>query len=328
MARAFFMRQRRSGRSLAIGHHGSVRRLLVLLLIAAVAACDPAPTQPGAQPTGAISEAAAPELPAADPVPPSLQAFAAEAEAACAAAVAAIEAAPLRGDPLASYAKRRDVRAAARHYSAAAREWSEAAGALFAFGTPAGPRGQRFIAALDVLAMRSRQVAQALSQGDDEATQSTLAAAEQALYEADSAGRALGLGPLEDCGEATLRAAGRRRVVVKAVDFEFLLAADGVRAGATRFVLRNRGEEEHQLFVVPLREPGTLGAAVAADRRGDPPGPFLAGRGEATAVALPGERTTLDVVLERGPYGFICYVPSPDGTPHAFKGMWREINVD
>ena len=304
-----------------------MRRLLVLLLIAAVAACDPAPTGPAEQPSAAPPDGAAPQLPAADPVPPSLRAFAAEARAACATAAAILDATPLRGDPLASFAKRRDVRAAVQHYNAAARGWSDAAGALFAFGTPDDGRGQRFIAALDVLAMRSRQVAQALAAGDEEATQSSLAAAEQAVFEADSAGRALGLGPLENCGRTTVRSAGRRRVVVNAVDFEFRLGQDRLPVGATRFVLRNRGTEEHQLFVVPLRQPGTLDAAVAADRRGEPPGPFLAGRGEATAVVRPGERATVDVVLEPGPYGFLCYVASPDGTPHAFKGMALEVMV-
>lgn len=307
-----------------------MHRLLALLLVAAVVACDPAP--PGAsvaEPSDGVAPAAsAPELPAADPVPPSLEAFTAEATAACATAVAVLEARPLRGDPLTAYAKRRDVRAAVQHYRAAARGWSDAAGALFAFGSPEDERGQRFIAALDVLAMRSRQVAKALAEGDTEDAQTMLAAAEQALYEAESAGRALGIGPLLECGNVAPQAAGRRRVVVNAVDFEFRAAGAVLEAGATRFVLRNRGTEEHQLFVVPLRERGTLPAAVAADRRGERVTPFLAGPGAATAVARAGERVTLDMELNRGSYGFVCYVASPDGTPHAFKGMAAEFEVE
>jgi hypothetical protein len=257
-----------------------------------------------------------------------LEVFTAEAQAVCSTAVAALEARPLRGDPLAAYATRRDVRAAAQHYSAAARGWSDAASTLFAFGTPDDPRGQRFIAALDVLAMRSRQVAQALRAGDTEEAQAMLGAAEQASYEADAAGRDLGLGPLTHCGEGAVRDAGRRRVVVNGVDFAFRMAGETLRAGATRFVLRNRGAEEHQLFVVPLRQPGSLAAAVAADRRGEPLGSFLAGRGATTAVARPAERVTVDVELKPGPYGLLCYVTSPDGTPHAFKGMALEIAVE
>lgn len=256
-----------------------------------------------------------------------MEAFAAEATAACATAVARLEARPLRGDPLAPYARRRDARAAVRHYSAAARAWDDAAGRLFAIGIPDDDRGQRFVAALDVLSMRSRQVAEALAQPDTETAQLSLAAMEQALYEADAAGRELAMGPLLECGAVIPRLRGRQRVIVNAVDFDFRVVEDVLSPGATRFVVRNRGTEEHQLFVVPLREPGTLSAAVAADRRGERLAPFLAGRGAATAVARPGERVVLDVDLERGPYGFVCYVASPDGTPHAFKGMALETAV-
>lgn len=306
-----------------------VRRLVTLLLVAALAACDPAPsTDSSTLPTdGPGVNAAQPELPAADPVAPSVAEFAAEAASACATAAAVLDARPLRGDPLAPYAKRRDVRAAVQHYSAAARGWTAAAETLFAFGTPEDPRGQRFIAALDVVAMRSRQVAEALAAGDEELAQSMLGAAEQAMYEADTAARELGLGPLSHCGEPSPRLAGRQRIVVDAVDFGFRTPAEPAQPGAARFVLRNRGVEEHQLFVVPLREPGTLRAAVAADRRGERLDAFLAGRGAATAVARPGERMTLDMELEPGPYGFLCFVASPDGTPHAFKGMALEVTV-
>jgi hypothetical protein len=305
-----------------------VSRLLTLILLLALIGCDASSTEPTAQPTVEPAAQGAPsELPAADPVPPSVAVFAAEATGACATARAVLDARPLRGDPLTSYATRRDVRAAVRHYSAAARAWSDAAGSLFEFGTPEDPRGQRFIAALDVLAMRSRQVAEALAARDADTAQSMLGAKEQALFEADAAGRELGLGPLSRCGEASPRAAGRRRVLVNGVDFAFRVATPTLGAGATRFVLRNRGEEEHQLYVVPLRQPGTLTAAVAADRRGEPLGLFLADRGAATAVAQPGERATLDMELEPGPYGFVCFVASPDGTPHAYKGMTLEVAV-
>lgn len=306
-----------------------MRRLLVVLVLAALAACDSAPSTDTSAPAGdaPARDAAPPELPAADPVAPSVADFAAEAASACATAAAVLDARPLRGDPLAPYARRRDVRAAVQHYSAAARGWSAAAETLFAFGTPEDPRGQRLIAALDVVAMRSRQVAEALAAGDKGLAQSMLGAAEQAVYEADTAARDLGLGPLTQCGEPAPRLAGRQRIVVDGVDFDFRTRAEAIAPGATRFVLRNRGVEEHQLFVVPLREPGTLGAAVAADRRGERLDKFLAGRGAATAVARPGERMTLDMELEPGPYGFLCFVASPDGTPHAFKGMLREVTV-
>lgn len=306
-----------------------VHRLVTILLIAALAACDPAqPIDSSARPTdGPGAGTAQPELPAADPIAPSVAGFTGEAASACATAAAVLDARPLRGDPLAPYAKRRDVRAAVQHYSAAARGWSAAAETLFAFGTPEDPRGQRLIAALDVVAMRFRQVAEALAARDEELAQSMLGAAEQAWDEADTAARDLGLGPLSGCGQATPRLAGRQRIVVDGVDFGFRTTVAAIEPGATRLVLRNRGVEKHQLFVVPLKEPGTLRAAVAADRQGEQLDGFLAGRGAATAVARPGERMALDVQLAPGSYGFLCFVASPDGTPHAFKGMAVEVTV-
>lgn len=311
--------------SVTMGHVD--RRLLALALIAAVMACDPTPAQRPEAGSPVRTPGDVPELAAVDPAPPSLEEFASEARAECGAAVAVIEARPLRGDPLAPYAKRRDVRAAVRHYTAAARAWSDAAGALFAFGPAEDPGAQRFISALDVLAMQSRQVAEALAADDADAAQASLVHWEHAVYEADAAARDVGVGPLLQCGTPTLRTAANRRVSLNAVDFGFRLPQESLQAGATRFVLRNRGSEDHQLFVVPLREPGTLSSAVTADREGEPLQRYLAGRGATTPVARPGQRVAVDVDLEPGPYGLLCFVASPDGTPHAYKGMYAEFDV-
>lgn len=311
--------------SVTMGHVD--RRLLAVALVAAVMACDSAPSHRSEAGQPVQTPGRVPELAAVDPAPPSLEEFASEARAECVAAVAATDARPLQGDPLAPYATRRDVRAAVRHYTAAGRGWSDAAGALFAFGTAEDPVAHRFISALDVLAMQSRQVAEALATDDRDTAQVALTYWEQALHEADGAARDLGMGPLLQCGAPTLRAAATQRVSVRAVNFAFRLQEGSLRAGSTRFVLRNRGSEDHQLFVVPLREPGTVTAAVAADREGEPLRPFLAGRGAVTAVARPGQRVGMDVDLEPGPYGLLCFVASPDGTPHAYKGMFAEIDV-
>jgi hypothetical protein len=79
--------------------------------------------------------------------------------------------------------------------------------------------------------------------------------------------------------------------------------------------------------VVRLRQPGTLDDALRADREGQLPGSFLADGGTVSPVVRPGERTSVDVKLRAGSYGLLCFVASPDGTPHAFKGMAVEISV-
>ena len=304
-------------------HDGWVLRVAAILTCLLLA-CDPASIDRAA-PTAPPSMAAPGDLAAVEPPPPSVAAFAAEAAQACVAARAELEARPLRGDPVASQARRADVRAAVRHYRQASRVWTAAAGRLFGFGLPDDDRGQRFVSALDVLAMRSRQVVDALGGGERDAVQAALAAAEQALGHADAIARELDLGPLMHCGTVPGPLGGRTRVRVTARDFDFRVGP--LTPGGTRLVVRNRGVEDHQLFVVPLREPGVLAAAIAADRRGQPLDGFLSGRGNASPVVAPGQRAVLDVDLEAGPYGFVCFVASEDGTPHAYKGMAVEVTV-
>jgi hypothetical protein len=135
----------------------------------------------------------------------------------------------------------------------------------------------------------------------------------------------LGLGPLDDCGASRTRLAGATTVTVVATDFAFAVAP--LRHGPTHFVVRNRGQQPHQLFVVGLRAAGTLDEALAADRENGDPGPFLADAGAVSHVVPPGGRTWLDVDLARGPTALLCFLPLPDATPHAYKGMAVEIDV-
>jgi plastocyanin len=55
---------------------------------------------------------------------------------------------------------------------------------------------------------------------------------------------------------------------------------------------------------------------------------MLAGMWESGLAAGGGadeEAITFDV--EPGNYGVLCFVPAPDGTPHAFMGMQKEFTV-
>ena len=301
-----------------------VRALLLLLVVVALA-CDPAPRAQA--PPSAVAQAspAPPDLPAAEPALPAVEAFAAQAAMACASAAQAIALVPLDGDPLAAQAGRADVRAAVRHFRAVAASWTQAAEDLFAFGLPEDKRGQELVAALDILALRATQLADALGGGDKQAAQAAAAGYDQAFAEADWRGRNLGLRPLGVCARPQPGRGPRQRVRLIATDFAF--SAPALSAGRARIIVRNRGHEAHQLFVVPLRRAGTLTQAVEADRRGDRPGRYLAGAGATSAVLYPGERDVMDVRLEAGPYALLCFVPSQDGTPHAYKGMAREIFV-
>jgi len=212
------------------------------------------------------------------------------------------------------------------HYRAMSAAWTAAAERLWEFGVPRRPVGQRLVSAFDVVASYAGQTADYLADGDDATAQLALGALDGALRDADRLAKRMGLPPLEQCDDSPRRLRGATRVRVTAQDFSFDVR-DVVPRGPVRFVLRNRGGEAHQLAVVRLRQSGTLSDALRADREGDDPGRYLRGRGRSSVRVLPGGRATLDVRLRPGPYALICFVASPDGTPHAFKGMATEVAV-
>ena len=299
----------------------------VVLLLAACVPGGRAP-EPSAAPTAGpvpASEAAPGQLPAAEPALPSLAEFRARAADACAEATARTAAAPLRGDPLHPAARPADRHAAVRHFRAAAAAWTQAAGDLWDFGLPERGVGQRLITALDTYAQYSHQTAELVRAGDRAGAQAGLAAVDDARQTADRFAQRLGIGRLAECGVVAARLPSPRRVMVDAGDFFFTVGE--VRPGATRFAVRTRGGEPHQLVVVRLAAAGALDDAVRADRRQSDPGAFLRGNRAISTVVGPGGRTTLDVRLRAGSYGFVCALASEDGTPHAYKGMAQEVAV-
>lgn len=307
-----------------------MRAAAVALAVLLVGCTPPADVPAGPTPAPTATAAApgvpgASDLPAADPPRPSLREFAGVAEEACAAAVSHLAGARLRQDPFTRRARRADVAAAEVHYRAAARAWTEMAETLWSFGLPRSGKAQRLITHLDTAGQYSNEAAEAFAGQDLEAAQGWVKAAGQSLRKAERVAGTIGVGPLQDCGQPRASLPDARRVVVRATDFSFRVPS--LRRGPTRFQLRNDGDEDHQLFVVPLRQEGTLQQAIEADRRGDPPGRFLAGAGKATAIVGPGGRAAVDIRLRRGPYALLCFVASPDDTPHAYKGMATETGV-
>ena len=305
-----------------------MRWLCVLVVI--VCACTPAPV-PQARPTqpgrADVAPTATPptQLPAAEPVGPSLAAFRRRAAKACDNAMTAISAAPLDGDPLRPGARPRHVEAAIAHYRTMSAAWTAAAEDLWDFGTPPQRIGEQLITSLDTVGQYSSQTAELLAAGDHAGAQAGVSAVDSTLQHTNSVTRRLGIGRLDDCGARPARLRNAARVQVTAYDFAF--TADTPRAGPTRFVLRNDGSEPHHVFVVRLREQGTVADAVRADRFEQRPGDFLAGAGQTSPVAAPGETVNLDVRLQPGVYGLLCFVASDDGTPHAYKGMATEVIV-
>ena len=112
------------------------------------------------------------------------------------------------------------------------------------------------------------------------------------------------------------------RVDVTGVDYEFQFETP-TEAGRTSFVFTNEGEEAHFLLVVKLAEGVTLQQALESD---DSEG-MIEGQWETRLAAGGGDEEAITFDLEPGNYGMACFIPGPDGTPHAFLGMVSEFTV-
>ena len=111
-------------------------------------------------------------------------------------------------------------------------------------------------------------------------------------------------------------------VDMRYVDYGFEFDAEDTSSGNFAFKVENAGQESHELILVKL-EPGLeLEQALQL-----PPDQLqFVGQG---GTLPPGE--TIDMVfagpLESGRYGLVCFIPTEDGTPHAFLGMAAEFSV-
>ena len=151
------------------------------------------------------------------------------------------------------------------------------------------------------------------------------------------AAKKVGIGDLENCKREAPKveevAEGANEVPVVATKkgdtytFEFDTA---VPAGKTAFVLTNEDDEPHFMAIAQVKGPGALDKAIAAEAKGDSKGAdkFIVNEEVGGSDdAAPGEQTIANVELEPGTYGMLCFIPGPDGKPHAFSGMATEFEV-
>jgi hypothetical protein len=113
---------------------------------------------------------------------------------------------------------------------------------------------------------------------------------------------------------------------VTATEYSFALASPTLTAGPIALHLVNDGEEQHELSFARIGEGHTLQEAL--DFEGDPEqaGLITDPSGDSGRID-PGEDIFVNVDLEPGTYGMVCFVEAPDGTPHAFNGMALEFEV-
>lgn len=117
------------------------------------------------------------------------------------------------------------------------------------------------------------------------------------------------------------------RVTMTATDFAFDLPAE-IEAGLVTFEMPNQGQEAHHAQLVRVNEGGDLDTALAALAEEDLETVFrevtVAG---GVGIIPPGATAAATVDLQPGEYAFVCGLPSPDGTPHAAKGMVQQFTV-
>lgn len=126
----------------------------------------------------------------------------------------------------------------------------------------------------------------------------------------------------------TAREAPPRVVEITATEYEFDAPAE-IPAGPVTFRLLSTGEELHHAVLIRLDEDKTvedLMAGMEAAGPGAPPPPWVTFMGGPNPP-VPGGESSVTMTLRPGNYAWICMIPSPDGVPHAAKGMVRPMTV-
>jgi uncharacterized cupredoxin-like copper-binding protein len=115
-------------------------------------------------------------------------------------------------------------------------------------------------------------------------------------------------------------------VTITGTDFAFA-APDTVPAGLVTLRFLAQGQEPHQAVVMRLDSGKTM--ADLQTMMADPEAPIPAWLAFPIGVSViaPGDSGNATAVLTPGHYALVCFIASPDGTPHVMKGMVRPFEV-
>ena len=125
-------------------------------------------------------------------------------------------------------------------------------------------------------------------------------------------------------GTRSAAAAPTTALEARTSDYKFVMPA--LTAGTHTIHYINDGPAIHEIQLVRLNEGATMEsymAAMAPGASAPPPGVAVGGPGALS----PGGDNYWTVTLEPGRYLLLCFVPDPDGTPHAMKGMVQELTI-
>ncbi|MGH7540959.1 MAG: hypothetical protein ACRELC_08175 [Gemmatimonadota bacterium] len=100
--------------------------------------------------------------------------------------------------------------------------------------------------------------------------------------------------------------------------------------GPTAIAFENRGEVEHEMILVRLKEGVTLEEVIEAVRGGGDPAEFTEG-GAGILIAGPGAVTASRLLVDFSPgrtYALVCnFQDEPDAPPHTALGMVATLQV-
>ena len=132
---------------------------------------------------------------------------------------------------------------------------------------------------------------------------------------------------------ASAGAAASNTLTVKAGEYTYVLKGSP-KAGWVEINFQNPGVEDHMMAVFKLK-PGTTNAALKKAILSNDQNALekiAAPGGDPTVYGTPSllsskASTTTMTKLAAGTYGMVCFIPAPDGSPHAAHGMYKVFKV-
>lgn len=114
-------------------------------------------------------------------------------------------------------------------------------------------------------------------------------------------------------------------LTVVSTEYEFDIP-ETLPAGPTSIVLSNEGKEKHFLEIVELKADAPSVEKLIKLQKADK---FFVREALSIKPTAPGEESAPgEVDLTAGRYGYVCFIATPQGKPHAFLGMFGEFTVE
>lgn len=103
---------------------------------------------------------------------------------------------------------------------------------------------------------------------------------------------------------------------------------ESIKSGDSLGSFKNNGSEPHEMQLARVSGDMTVEKTVSVFlEETEPPADFEYLALGGPQVIMPGESTSMRIDLKPGRYVFICFLPSPEGAPHAALGMAAAIEV-